>query len=150
MGEGNPPPQKKITRPKKNYFKKLFFLKFNFVNPNRNSWVDSRRSACAMGKWAPPLANAILYFNVILVFRDVLSITNNTPRRVEKPLWYTYKFKVWCHNKIVYIETLIAFLMVSPLGKNVFTVTLFDQKKASSHKSFLIYSVFLWFFLTNF
>ena len=42
------------------FFFFLFFLKFNFVNPNRNSWVDSSRSACAIGKWAPPLANAIL------------------------------------------------------------------------------------------
>ena len=25
-------------------------INFNFVNPNCNSWVDSRRSACAMGK----------------------------------------------------------------------------------------------------
>ena len=46
------PPQKKL-------FQKIIFLKFNFVNPNRNSLVDSRRSACANGKWAPPLANAI-------------------------------------------------------------------------------------------
>ena len=27
-----------------------FFLNFNFFNQKRNSWVDSRRSACAMGK----------------------------------------------------------------------------------------------------
>ena len=37
----------------------FFFLNFNFFNSNCNSWVDSRRSACAMGKVAPPLANAI-------------------------------------------------------------------------------------------
>ena len=46
-GVRDPPPKKIIS---KNYFFSISIL----------SWVDSRRSACAMGKWAPPLANAIL------------------------------------------------------------------------------------------
>jgi len=30
--------------------------------PNRHSWVDSRRSACAMGKWATPSVHAYPFF----------------------------------------------------------------------------------------
>ena len=40
----------KLNLRKKRKDKKKNFLKFNFVNINRNSLVDSRRSACAMGK----------------------------------------------------------------------------------------------------
>ena len=42
----------------KNFKKNSPPSKFNFVNPNGNSWVDSRRSACTMGKWGPSSAHA--------------------------------------------------------------------------------------------
>ena len=59
-----PPPQKKIIS--KNYF-----FSISISNPNRNFWVDSRRSACAMGKWAPPLANAIFHINTTYMRRKI-------------------------------------------------------------------------------
>ena len=52
-----PPPTKTKSPPKK-WFQKIIFSQFQF-RLKTISLVDSRRSACAMGKWAPPLANAI-------------------------------------------------------------------------------------------
>ena len=164
-----PPPKKKISRPKQ-----LIFLKFNFVKKkkidltnfkkncppplqkipkpnlfsNRNSWVNSRRSACAMGKWAPPLANVILFIKNMLLSKPSFHRCRKTVPifflgfhifeklwlkvhdRIEKRILYLLKMKV----SQSYIRDKKSFLLFS-VFQNIVNIYFLSGKKYFDNSS---------------
>ena len=109
--------------------------------PNCHFLVDSRLSACALGKQGPPLANAILslffvcYFLICVIndwiigvkhskeLHETFKMFNDTVYNTAMPISCVECMLVWCKIYFLLVKTNAFFIIHAQLNQAIITFT---------------------------